>query len=409
MLYNAPFDATDPNAAFVNGNPSTNTPGSIPPAEALEYPQREIVAVITGAGLTPTNSDLTQLYKAIQTIAAGSTPSIPSTSLVHAGADTSTTANQIVIPTITPAVTSLADYQLYEIVPNVSVTGATTLTIASNSALPLYRGDGSQLQSGDAPAGRPFLVMKLGSAFLRLSVAPSEYTSGASTAVTTVIQNNFVAGEYPHQYPTAGSYTLNVPAGQVFDIEECRGAGGGGGGSSGTNTAGTGGGGGGRATKVGRATQATVLGLVVGAGGAGGSAGGGNGGSGGTTQVTVQSGQVVDKNGTVYGAGATLCAATGGTGGAGSANGGPGSGGGAGGIASGGDLNDSGDGGGLAPYLGSYYFGGSGGRSPGAGGRPDDNFGAAGNISSAPGTGGNGSSANANGGNGHDGRITIRM
>ena len=78
MKYNQPFDQTDPNAPYQNGNPATGTDGSIPPAESIEFPQREIVNVIswafshgyvdsTGAlCAAPTNADLEQLRKAIQ-------------------------------------------------------------------------------------------------------------------------------------------------------------------------------------------------------------------------------------------------------------------------------------------------------------------------------------------------------
>jgi hypothetical protein len=40
--------------------------GSIPPAASIEFPQREIVNTISDAGLTPTDTDLNQLAKAIQ-------------------------------------------------------------------------------------------------------------------------------------------------------------------------------------------------------------------------------------------------------------------------------------------------------------------------------------------------------
>ena len=69
MKYNGPFDQTNPAAGYVNGNPATNTAGSIPCAEGLEYPQREIVAAIQAAGLTPTNADLTQLAQSISILA----------------------------------------------------------------------------------------------------------------------------------------------------------------------------------------------------------------------------------------------------------------------------------------------------------------------------------------------------
>jgi hypothetical protein len=66
MKYNQPYGVSDPNAAYINGNPSTGTMGSIPPAASIEYPQREIVAAIQEAGLTGDNSDLTQLLKMLK-------------------------------------------------------------------------------------------------------------------------------------------------------------------------------------------------------------------------------------------------------------------------------------------------------------------------------------------------------
>jgi hypothetical protein len=66
MLYNQPYGVSDTNAAYINGNPSTGQMGSIPPAASIEYPQREIVNLITDAGLNPTNGDLHQLAKGVQ-------------------------------------------------------------------------------------------------------------------------------------------------------------------------------------------------------------------------------------------------------------------------------------------------------------------------------------------------------
>lgn len=54
--------ANDP---YLDANPAAGVEGSPVPAGAIEHPMREIVTVITGAGLTPSTADLTQLRQAI--------------------------------------------------------------------------------------------------------------------------------------------------------------------------------------------------------------------------------------------------------------------------------------------------------------------------------------------------------
>jgi hypothetical protein len=67
MKYEQPYGVSDPNAAYINGNPATGTMGSIPPAASIENPQREIVNTIADTGLiVPSDADLHQLAKAIQ-------------------------------------------------------------------------------------------------------------------------------------------------------------------------------------------------------------------------------------------------------------------------------------------------------------------------------------------------------
>ena len=51
MKYNQPYGVADEDAPYINGNPSTGTMGSIPPAASIEYPQREIVNMIEAAAL----------------------------------------------------------------------------------------------------------------------------------------------------------------------------------------------------------------------------------------------------------------------------------------------------------------------------------------------------------------------
>lgn len=71
MKYTPPIGgaANDP---YVDANPATGVEGSSVPAAAIEHPQREIEAVISGAGITPAIGDLTQLRQAIQKMITGS-------------------------------------------------------------------------------------------------------------------------------------------------------------------------------------------------------------------------------------------------------------------------------------------------------------------------------------------------
>lgn len=109
MKYNQPFGISDPNAPYINGNPSTGTMGSIPPAWSIEHDQREIVAVIQYAAdrglidfnnqtcLPPASTDLTQLLKAIFGLSNRQRVTVPFTFYVNG-----TTGNDLNLGT-TPA------------------------------------------------------------------------------------------------------------------------------------------------------------------------------------------------------------------------------------------------------------------------------------------------------------------
>jgi len=72
MKYVQPAGAAA-DAAYVDGNRSAGTKGSVVPAAAIEYPQREIDHVISFFGLTPANTDLQQLRKAIEAAISAAT------------------------------------------------------------------------------------------------------------------------------------------------------------------------------------------------------------------------------------------------------------------------------------------------------------------------------------------------
>ena len=58
------------NDPYVDANPGSGIEGSPVPAAAIEHPMREILAVISAAGLAPSEADLTQLKKALDTVYA---------------------------------------------------------------------------------------------------------------------------------------------------------------------------------------------------------------------------------------------------------------------------------------------------------------------------------------------------
>lgn len=71
MDYNPPVngDLMDPNRPYPNANPGAGIQGAIPPGEAIEHPQREIINAIIAAGLEPDAENLNQLAEAIQALA----------------------------------------------------------------------------------------------------------------------------------------------------------------------------------------------------------------------------------------------------------------------------------------------------------------------------------------------------
>ncbi|MDP1628868.1 hypothetical protein [Parvibaculum sp.] len=67
MQYIPPIngDTEDPDRPYINADPALSIQGSIPPAAAIEHPQRELMALIDEAGLDPDPEDLTQVAQAV--------------------------------------------------------------------------------------------------------------------------------------------------------------------------------------------------------------------------------------------------------------------------------------------------------------------------------------------------------
>lgn len=73
MKYKAPYGSSDPEASYVDRSTPNAQTGSRVPKQAVEAPQREIVKVITEAGIVPDEADNTQLWQAIKALIAAAT------------------------------------------------------------------------------------------------------------------------------------------------------------------------------------------------------------------------------------------------------------------------------------------------------------------------------------------------
>ena len=141
MKYVQPYGVSDPQAPYVNGDPSIGRKGSIPPAAAFENTQREIVNAITKAGLTPTDTDLGQLWKAMQVA-----PWITDYAQDMGEADA-----------LVAALDPIPDQLYVGMTARIKVahnnTGATTLDLNGLGTHAVKRGDGADLSADDLKAG----------------------------------------------------------------------------------------------------------------------------------------------------------------------------------------------------------------------------------------------------------------
>jgi len=254
MKYVAPYGSSDPNAPYVNGDPSTGQMGSIPPAAAFEHPLRELVALITKSGLTPSELSLVQAAIAIRSGAMN---------YRAAGG----TANALTIA-LDPAPSDWLDLKGMPLNLLLAATnsGAATLAVSGLSGTKsILRPGGAALVPGDLGAGALLRVMFDGTAF---QMGGLTQQSGRTTVV----------------YSTAGSFSWVCPAG-VFSVRVMVWAAGGGGGgaTAAANSVASSGGAGEYREGVFAVVPGTTYTIVVGAGGTAGNNSPTNGGAGGSS------------------------------------------------------------------------------------------------------------------------------
>lgn len=170
MKYIQPHGVADSDAGYVNGNPALGIAGSIPPAAALEDPQREIVNAIIGAGLIPSDSDLTQLWAAIQR-----------SQRFHYGADTGI-ANALSVPVIVPATTERPDGFAIAVKVAHACTGdgttQVTIAVGGAAARPIVRPDGSNVRVGDLLADQIAVLVLDGARYFMVSPNAASFSGG---------------------------------------------------------------------------------------------------------------------------------------------------------------------------------------------------------------------------------------
>ena len=135
MKYVQPYGITDPEAGYINGNPSTGTAGSIPPAHSIEHPQREIVNVIKDSDLTPDEFDLHQLAKSIQT------------GRVNYALDTG--SKNLLSIALTPAITEYIDGMRVYVRVGIDNDGPAVISINGLTGKNIVRRGGGILEAGD--------------------------------------------------------------------------------------------------------------------------------------------------------------------------------------------------------------------------------------------------------------------
>ena len=193
MLYNQPYgkpnEVTWGDQPYINGNPSTGTSGSIPPAASIEYPQREIVNLIRKVNLAaPANSDLYQLMKAIR--------SGKLVWLTVTGTNTLTAAMDPVLDAYT------AGQNLAFMAPNAN-TGAVTIAINGMAAKSIVRPPNTALAAGDIQAGQIVIVCYDGTNFQYLNASSS----------TAAIQNLIYTTTMPYFNLDASGGTVSLASG----------------------------------------------------------------------------------------------------------------------------------------------------------------------------------------------------
>jgi hypothetical protein len=138
MKYVPPYGIADPDANYINGDPSIARQGSIPPAEAFEHPMRELVAIIQNSVITPDAGDLEQVAKGIRSQRMNYAQDTGSVNTLSVAYDPPIASYTIGLP-------------LHVKIANTN-TGPSTID-AGGGRVSIKKPTGAEMANGDLPAG----------------------------------------------------------------------------------------------------------------------------------------------------------------------------------------------------------------------------------------------------------------
>lgn len=174
MKYQPPFvkpSNPDPNAPFVNGDPEAGIKGSIIPAQAIEYTQREIVNTIQKGGyvpadpvapVTPADPNFFQLTQGVRR------------ALYAWGIDTGS-ANSLSVA-LDPPLTAYAQSLEIRVLVAHDNSAACTIRVNGLSTQQIIKKDGSTLMAGDLRQGGIAVLVHDGANFQLVSGAAGSTT-----------------------------------------------------------------------------------------------------------------------------------------------------------------------------------------------------------------------------------------
>jgi hypothetical protein len=209
MKYQPPYqpgwpNVPDPLEGYTNANPPAGIEGSVPPAEAFEYPMREIANLITYGGYIPTDDDLAQITRGVRRAK-------------YAFATDTGTVNALSCAVDPPLLAYEQGTEL-RILVNYDNTGPSTIRVNGLPAAQIVRKDGTALLPGDLRLGGVAVLVYDGANFQLVSGTTGSVTitggwfNGADWIVDTGTVNH-IAGSppiAPTAYSAGQGYTILV-------------------------------------------------------------------------------------------------------------------------------------------------------------------------------------------------------